>query len=177
MHERGEGLDFAERMDLAHYVYDELRLSLREEGLSIGVVLNTPMALKPISEIMRSGGRTGDCGVLGILGMLGTGEIVLCGIGRTIPELVYGRLGEDSIRDIWLTHPTILELRRLLADEANYPGICGECTMAKRCRTDCVTQNYVDSRRLVWPDALCAEAERQGAFPATRRRSQARGNG
>ncbi|MBU0491072.1 MAG: hypothetical protein KKA73_17375, partial [Chloroflexi bacterium] len=83
---------------------------------------------------------------------------------------VYGRLGEDSIRDIWLTHPTILELRRVLADEASYPGVCGECTLAKRCRTGCVAQNYVDGRQLVWPDALCAEAERLGVFPVTRRR-------
>ncbi|MBU0491992.1 MAG: radical SAM protein, partial [Chloroflexi bacterium] len=126
MHERGEGLDFHERMALAHYVYDELRPRLREEGLPISLVLNTSLALMPIREMMRRGGRTGDCGVLGILGMLGNGDIVLCGIGRTIPELVYGRLGEDSIRDIWLTHPTILELRRVLADEASYPGVCGE---------------------------------------------------
>ncbi len=97
--------------------------------------------------------------------MLGTGEIVLCGIGRTIPELVYGRLGEDSIRDIWTTHPTILELRRSLADVDNYPGLCRGCLMANRCRTGCVAQNYVDGKQLVWPDALCAEAEQLGEFP------------
>lgn len=173
MHERGEGLDFCERMDLAHYVYDELRSRLHEEGVSIGLVLNTPLALMPIREMMHRDGRTGDCGVLGILGMLGSGEIVLCGIGRTIPELVYGRLGQDSVRDIWLTHPTILELRRALADVEHYPGICGECTLARRCRTGCVAQNFVDGRHLVWPDALCAEAERRGVFPATRRRPRA----
>jgi radical SAM protein with 4Fe4S-binding SPASM domain len=172
MHERGEGLDFDERLALARYVYSDLRPRLRAEGLPISLVLNTSLALMPIGEMMRRGGRTGDCGVLGILGLLGNGEIVLCGIGRTIPELVYGRLGQDSIRDIWLTHPTILELRRALADVENYPGICGECTLAKRCRTGCVAQNYVDGRRLVWPDALCAEAERRGEFPATRRKSR-----
>jgi hypothetical protein len=42
--------------------------------------------------------------------------------------------------------------------------------MAKRCRTGCVAQNYVDSGQLVWPDVLCTEAERRGVFPATRRR-------
>jgi SynChlorMet cassette radical SAM/SPASM protein ScmF len=172
MHERGEGLGFEERMALGRYVYDKLRPCLRAEGLSIGLVLNAPLALMPIGELMRRNGCTGDCGVLGILGLLGSGEIVLCGIGRTIPELVYGRLGEDSIRDIWLTHPTILELRRVLADEESYPGICGECVMAKRCRTGCVAQNFVDGRRLVWPDALCAEAARRGVFPATRRRTR-----
>jgi SynChlorMet cassette radical SAM/SPASM protein ScmF len=170
MHERGEGLDFCEHLGLARHVYEELRPRLREEALSIRLVLNMPLALTPISEVMRRGGRTGDCGVLGILGILGSGEIALCGIGRTIPELVYGRLGEDSIRDIWWHHPGILELRRVLADVGNYPGICGECMLAKRCRTGCVAQNFVDGRQLVWPNALCAEAERQDEFPATRRK-------
>ena len=171
MHEQGENLDFAEHMAFAHYIYNELRPSLREEGLSIGLILNTPLALMPIGEMMRRGGHTGDCGVLGILGFLGSDEIVLCGIGRTIPELVYGRLGKDSIRDIWLHHPTILELRRTLDDVESYPGICGECNLAKRCRTGCVAQNFVDGRQLVWPDALCVEAERRGEFPATRRKA------
>jgi radical SAM protein with 4Fe4S-binding SPASM domain len=112
--------------------------------------------------------------VRGILGFLGTGEIALCGIGRTIPELVYGRLGQDSIHDIWLHHPTILELRRLLDDVDNFPDICGQCALAKKCRTGCVAQNYVDGRQLVWPDALCAESKRRGLFPDTRRRKRGR---
>ena len=172
MHERGEALDFDERTALARYVYDDLRSRLLAERLPVGVVLNTPLALMPIGELMRRRGRTGDCGVLGVLGLLGSGEIALCGIGRTVPELVYGRLGEASIREIWLEHPTIRELRRALADVDGYPGICGECTLARRCRTGCVAQNWVDGRRMVWPDGLCAEADRRGMFPATRRRPQ-----
>ncbi|MCJ7739165.1 MAG: radical SAM protein [Anaerolineae bacterium] len=170
MHERGEGLDYEERMALDCWVREDLRPRLREGEAGIGLVLNTPLALLPISEIMRRGGSTGDCGARGILGVLGTGEIALCGIGRTIPELVYGRLGEDSISDIWFHHPAILELRRALDAPEEFPGICGECTMAQRCRTGCVAQNYVDSRHLAWPDELCAEAERLGVFPVTRRR-------
>jgi SynChlorMet cassette radical SAM/SPASM protein ScmF len=174
MHERGEGLGFDERIALASYVKDELRPKLGAEGISISLVLNNAMALTPIGEIMHRGGCTGDCAVLGILGVLGSGEIVLCGIGRTVPELVYGRLGESSIQDIWISHPTILELRRVLADVESYPGICGDCVLARRCRTGCVAQNFVDGRRLVWPDALCAEAERRGVFPASRRRTRER---
>lgn len=170
MHERGEALDFDERMALARHVYDDLRPRLLAERLPVGLVLNTPLSLMPVGELMRRGGRTGDCGVLGILGLLGSGEIALCGIGRTVPELVYGRLGETSIRELWLEHPTLLELRRALGDVDGYPGICGECALARRCRTGCVAQNWVDGRRMVWPDGLCAEADLRGAFPATRRR-------
>jgi SynChlorMet cassette radical SAM/SPASM protein ScmF len=172
MYDRGHTLDFHERMDLAHYCYNELRPRLQKEGVSLGLVFNSPLALMPINEMMRRHGETGDCGVLGILGILGDGKIVLCGIGRTVPELVYGCLEKDSIRDIWLTHPAILNLRHLLADVDGYPGICRDCAMAKRCRTGCVALNFVDGRQLVWPNALCLEAEQRGEFPATRRKSK-----
>ena len=169
MHERGEGLDFDERIELDRWVREDLRPSLRARDANLGIVLNLPLALMPISEIMRRKGRTGDCGVRGILGVLGTGEIALCGIGRTIPELVYGQLGEDSIREIWFHHPAILELRYVLDATQDFPGICGECNMAQRCRTGCVAQNYVDSGRLTWPQPVCYEADQRGLFPETRR--------
>jgi radical SAM protein with 4Fe4S-binding SPASM domain len=140
-------------------------ISMHERGETLD---NIPLALRPIGELMDTRGRVGDCGVLGILGILGSGEIALCGIGRTVPELIYGRLGESSIRDIWLHHPRVLELRRLVEDVAAYPGVCGDCVMARRCRTVCVANNYVHAGRLVWPAALCEEAAQRGLFPVSR---------
>lgn len=174
MQERGEGLDLHERLELARYLREELRPRLKAEGIALELILSTPLALEPLSEIMRRRGHTGTCGVLGILGILGTGEIALCGIGRTIPELVYGRLGQGSIREIWFGHPTIQALRQALADVDAYPGICGECALASACRTGCVAQNYVDGQQLLWPDPLCTEAARTGLFPATRRKPAVR---
>lgn len=170
MDQRGETLDFAQRRALDQYIFKELPALLRAEGTTLDLLLHTPLALMPISEILRRQGDTGECGVLGILGILGSGEVALCGIGRNIPELVYGRLGADSIRAIWLHHPTISKLRAALDDEANYPAICRECTLARRCRTGCVAQNFINGKQLVWPDPLCDSACRQGLFPATRKK-------
>lgn len=171
MDRRGETLDFAQRLALDQYIFKELPPLLQAAGTPLDLVLHTPLALMPISEILRRQGDTGECGVLGILGVLGSGEIALCGIGRNIPELVYGRLGEDSIRTIWLQHPTIIKLREALHDEANYPPICRGCALARRCRTGCVAQNFVHGKQLIWPDALCAEAYQKGLFPASRRKA------
>lgn len=165
MHERGEGLGFDERLALAVRVREDLR-----GRFPIPIIYNLPPALRPIRELWENRGRTGDCGVRHVLGILGTGEMALCGIGRTIPELVYGRLGRESIREVWLNHPTVLELRRLLDDVRSFPGVCGRCTHARSCRTGCVALNYVDGRRLVWPDPLCEESERRGIFPTSRKR-------
>ncbi|MHB8810955.1 MAG: radical SAM protein [Desulfobulbaceae bacterium] len=168
MSQRGETLDLTDRLGLDEYIFKQLGPLLRSEGTVPDLILNSPLALMPISEIMRQQGETGDCGVLGILGVLGGGEIALCGIGRNVPDLVYGRLGEDSIRTIWLHHPTLSKLRQVLNDVDTYPALCRECTLARRCRTGCVAQNYINGKQMVWPDALCIAAHQKGLFPATR---------
>jgi SynChlorMet cassette radical SAM/SPASM protein ScmF len=168
MEQQGETLDFGERMALDTFIFKQLRPRLHAQGVNIDLILNTPPALMPISEILRRGDAVGDCGVLSILGILGSGEIALCGTGRNVPELMYGTLGTDSIRDIWLHHPTILELRRVLNDTENYPGICGRCRLAKHCRTGCVAKNFLDGGQLVKPDSMCVTAQEHGLFPETR---------
>jgi SynChlorMet cassette radical SAM/SPASM protein ScmF len=180
MHEKGEALDFDEHLELARYVEEEVRplfagVEPDADGnggkKGIPVILNMPPALTPVTELWRTRGRTGDCGVQRILGVLGSGEYALCGIGRTIPDLVYGRVGTDSVRDIWLGHPVIAELRRRLDDVAGYPRVCGDCVHAQGCRTGCVAHNYGYSGELVWPTWLCEEADNRGLFPETRRKS------
>ena len=165
MHKRGEAFDLEEYLALGRYVNEELR-----QNSPITVFLPLPLALTPHKELWRTKGRACDCGVAGILGILGTGEIALCGIGETIPELVYGRLGKDSIRDIWLSHPVILKLRKDLENVKEYPGVCGSCIHARSCRTGCVANNYAYGGILVSPQRLCGEAHRLGVFPESRLR-------
>ncbi len=163
MHERGEDLGFDELLELAHYVDRDL-----VPRSPIPVILSIPPALSSLRRLTRSGGSCGDCGVRGILGILGTNHYALCGIGSTCPEFVYGQLGRDSVRDIWLTNPTVLYLRRALADADNFPGICARCIHARSCRTGCVADNYVQSGQLIATEWMCAEAVRRGVFPASR---------
>ncbi len=165
MHRQGETLDLDECLELDRFVREELR-----PRAGVAIVLSMPLALTPAKELWRTKGRIIECGVRGILGLLGSGEIAMCGIGRVVPELVYGRLGRDRIRDLWISHPTLLELRRVLEDVRQFPGICGECIHAAACRTGCVANNYVEGGQLVWPSTLCQEAEARGEFPVTRRR-------
>ena len=170
MREHGEALGFDDHVALVRWVSRDLR-----PKATIGVVLEMPPGLVPLRDLWLTRGRTGDCGVLGILGILGTGEVALCGIGQTHKELVYGRLGETRIRDIWLSNPTILALRRDLKDVDSYPGICAECMFARTCRTSCVADNYVHNGRLVSPNWLCAEADRRGLFPSARAQRKVQG--
>jgi SynChlorMet cassette radical SAM/SPASM protein ScmF len=166
MQERGETLTFQEHLDFARYVNEQLR----PQQTKIDIVFPMPMALTPLSEIWRTRGSCHDCGVIGIVGILGGGEIALCGIGKTTPELVYGHLGKDSIREIWFNHPLILALRKDLQNIEGYPGICGSCIHARTCRTGCVANNFSYGGKLVAPGFLCDEAARLNVFPASRRK-------
>ncbi len=172
MERHNETLKFHERMELSKYISEDLAIKLQGDRVQINLILYNPPALSPINELFHHKGQTGNCGVLNILGILGSGEIALCGIGLHIPELTYGYLGQHSIRDIWLNHPTILQLRKNLNDINNYPGICGECKLARLCRTGCVAQNYLDNKKLVSADLLCEKAQQLNHFPETRKNSK-----
>lgn len=160
MHERGEALEFEEIMDLAHFVRGEL-----QDRTPIKLYLLTPLALYTVKELLREKSQ-GMCHVRHILGILGSGEMALCGIGRNVPELCFGRLGETNVAEAWMHHPVLQELRRELDDD--YPGVCGDCIHAKSCLTYCVAQNFLDSGRLVSPASLCQEAADRGLLPQSR---------
>jgi SynChlorMet cassette radical SAM/SPASM protein ScmF len=162
MHEHGEALDFEEVLDLARFVRGPL-----QQRASIPLILSTPLAFYTVRELL-AGGPAGMCHVRHILGILGSGEMALCGIGRTVAELCFGNLRDTHVADVWIGHPVLRQLREDL--DGTYPGVCGTCIHAKRCLTYCVAQNYLDSGRLVSPAWLCAEADRRGVFPASRRR-------
>lgn len=164
MHEQGTALGFEKIMDLARFVRGPL-----QGRTSIRLILATPIALYTVSELLENG-PSGMCHVRHILGILGSGDMALCGIGQTIPELCFGNLRDTPMEEVWLSHPVLQQLRYDLDNE--YPGICGRCIHAERCLTYCVAQNYQDTGRLVAPTWLCAEANEQGEFPPSRLREQ-----
>jgi SynChlorMet cassette radical SAM/SPASM protein ScmF len=163
MHERDEALDVVEILELAHFVRGEL-----QERSPIRLILSTPPALYSVGELV-DWGPDQECHVRHILGILGSGDMALCGIGQTVPELCFGNLEETEIREVWLRHPMLLKLREDLRGE--YPGLCRDCIHAHRCLTHCVAQNYVESGQLVTPHTLCAAAHERGLFPASRLRN------
>lgn len=164
METQGETLNYDEIIRLVRYVKGELR-----ERTSIPVFLSIPPGLSTLREMLLEQGSAGECRVLNVLGILGNGDMALCGIGRSIPELCFGKLGKDNLRKTWESHSTLVQLRKEL--KSHYPGICGDCIHSNRCKTHCVAMNYVRTGSLVHPDYLCEEAERRGDFPPTRRRS------
>jgi len=168
IHRQGKALCFDELLELCHRIRGPL-----QDRYATHLSIMVPPAMLTVKELLRCGGVDGGCcKVQHILGILGTGEMALCGIGRNLPELCFGILGKDSLREVWTAHPALRQLRQDLSGP--FPGLCGDCLHAGRCLTHCVAMNFEATGRLVNVSPLCAEAERRGQFPSMRRISWSR---
>ncbi len=160
IHEGSNGLDVAELIELGHYIDSEL--SSRTQVL---LSFDYPMAFRPLSRIAsrKSGGF---CGIMGILGVIPSGHYALCGIGEHISELVFGKVGEDPLLEVWHENTTLKNLRSGMPEQLT--GICAECLMKHRCLGTCIAQNYYSTGNLWAPFWFCNQANEIGLFPASR---------
>jgi SynChlorMet cassette radical SAM/SPASM protein ScmF len=125
------------------------------------------MAFRPLGKMFDSnGGGCSVCRILGILGVLANGAYALCGVGETVPELVFGHATTDRLEDIWNHTPLLEELRQGLPHR--FEGICGDCLMKGHCLGSCVAQNYYSTKNIWAGYWYCEEAYKHGLFPGTR---------
>ena len=164
LHERGDTLNIEELVKLGSWVENSL-----SDSTDLRLVYDHPAAFMPLGKMF---GDNGDgcsrCGILGILGVLANGSYALCGIGESVPELVFGHAALDRLEDIWKTTDILNELRSGLTDRLE--GICGDCLMKDLCLGSCIAQNYYSNKHLWAPYWYCEEASKAGLFPDTRMR-------
>jgi SynChlorMet cassette radical SAM/SPASM protein ScmF len=162
LHESGNTLAIRELVELGMWVENSL-----SDSTDLRLVYDHPVAFRPLGKMF---GDTGDgcsrCGTLGILGVLANGSYALCGIGESVPELVFGHAAEDHLEGIWKATDILNELRSGLTDRLE--GICGDCLMKDICLGSCIAQNYYSKKHLWAPFWYCEEARKAGLFPDTR---------
>lgn len=135
--------------------------------IKIPIVSAVPVAFQSLGRLLNH--RAGSCcGVNKMLGLLPGGKLALCGIGLTVPDLIYGDVETSTVREIWCHHPRLEQLRNQIPGELE--GVCGECILRTTCWGHCIAQNYHFSGRLKASYWFCAEAEREGLFPVSRKR-------
>ncbi len=154
------GLEIDELVKLGHYVDTELTSSTK-----LKLFFDYPMAFRPLSRIANGDG-CGICGILGILGVIASGHYALCGIGKHVPDLVFGTVGEDRLEEIWQRNSVLNTLRTGLPDRLS--GVCVRCLMRQSCLASCVAQNYYRTSSLWAPFWFCERADAAGLFPKTR---------
>jgi SynChlorMet cassette radical SAM/SPASM protein ScmF len=163
MHEAGETLSIEELIAIGTRVADQL-----QESTSLRLIYSHPDAFRPLGAFVgkrRGGGR---CGIFNILGVLGNGKYALCGIGETVPELIFGDARVDSLESVWKESSVLQEIRKGLPSKLK--GVCAECLMNNLCLGSCIALNYYRARDLFAPYWYCDQAYSAGLFPTTRLR-------
>lgn len=162
MRKAGETLTIEELVGLGHWVEHQLA-----HRTSVRLIFSHPPAFRPLRRVLGpdASGCQG-CGILGIIGVLADGSYALCGIGRTVPELVFGTAAKDALEEVWRESTVLNEIRAGLPDRLT--GVCRQCLLMPRCLGECLAQNYSRTRDLWAPYWYCEEAFRHGLFPSTR---------
>jgi len=161
MHEHGETLRIEELVELGAWVENRLSGSAK-----VTLFYSHPAAFRPMSKMFGDGQGCGVCGIFGIIGVLASGSYALCGIGESVPELVFGHAARDALSDVWANNSVLQELREGLPRKIE--GVCGECVMKGICLGSCVAQNYYSSKNLWAGFWYCEQARAHGLFPGSR---------
>ena len=164
MHETRDTLTIEELVELGEWVENTLSVSA-----DLRIFHSHPLAFRPLSRAYgdRASG-CGICGILGIIGVLADGSYALCGIGETVPDLVFGQADRDRLEDIWENTAVLNELRAGLPGRVS--GICADCLMQGTCLGNCIALNYSNGGNLWAPFWYCERARKAGLFPEARMR-------
>ncbi|MBN2356538.1 SynChlorMet cassette radical SAM/SPASM protein ScmF [candidate division KSB1 bacterium] len=162
IYEADQGLSIEEYIELGKFVENSLAGSSK-----IRLYYDQPMAFRPLNRMF---GENGDgcsrCGILSILGVLHDGSYALCGIGTSVPEMVFGHAERDELATVWHESRILNDLRTGLPDKLR--GICADCLMRNICLGSCVAQNYYRKKNIWASFWFCDEAYRKGLFPLGR---------
>ena len=129
------------------------------------ILFDIPFAFYPVKRLLRERSR---CNVLNILGMLSGGELSLCGIGTTVPELIYGHMKNNNLKEVWCESPDLHLLRELVPEKLE--RICSNCIHRDFCLGSCVANTYYRTKKLNAPYVFCEQAEKLKIFPDSRKK-------
>ncbi|MEQ8192459.1 MAG: SynChlorMet cassette radical SAM/SPASM protein ScmF, partial [Candidatus Eremiobacterota bacterium] len=168
MHKQGEALSIEELVNTGRWV---------ETGLSgktkLTLHYSHPHAFRPLGKMFGNGADgCGTCGIFGIIGVLADGSYALCGIGETVPELVFGYIDKNRLKDVWENNRLLNEIREGLPRKLE--GICKDCLMKTMCLGSCIAQNYYMTKNFWSSSWYCEMAKETGLFPESRRITELR---
>jgi SynChlorMet cassette radical SAM/SPASM protein ScmF len=156
------GLTIKKTLDLYRFVEDIIVPKTK-----IRVEYDIPFAFYPLKRFLKS--PLGKCNVLNIIGMISSGELSLCGIGNTVPELIYGHIKDGNLKKIWCEAPGLISLRKNIPDK--FVGICNNCIHNNYCLGSCIANNYHTTGKLNSSHYFCEGMDKMGLFPKTRKKN------
>ena len=164
----GRGAEMAENNELLS-IEEALELNKKIDGeyrkkFNLRLCSSLPVAFRSFGRMLKE--KTTFCGIKGLLGILATGKVSICGIGEEIEELVLGDARTDAIKNIWSESPLLWNIRDSLP--SGLGGVCKICVFKNYCLGHCVAHTYYRNGSFTAPFWLCQEAYERGLFPKTR---------
>ncbi|BAI60956.1 conserved hypothetical protein [Methanocella paludicola SANAE] len=162
LHNSGETLSIEELIHIGEWVENILSSST-----SLKIFFGHPPAFRPLARMFgENSNGCGICGIKGIIGVLSDGSYALCGIGESIPEMVFGNATKDRLSDVWNNTLTLKEIREKIP--GHLEGVCKGCLMKNICLGSCIAQNYYRTSSLWSPFWYCEESLKLNMFPGSR---------
>jgi SynChlorMet cassette radical SAM/SPASM protein ScmF len=162
---RGEDFSDSQKLNIEEIIhFYQMIEKNKAEKFSVEVYFDIPPAFRAMKTFLNN--QNNRCNVLNIIGILASGKISLCGVGVSVPELIYGDIAKRSMRSIWLEARGLKKLRALIPD--HFKGICAECLHHWSCLGACIAHNYHEKKQLNAPYAFCRNANKSGLFPVSR---------
>ena len=162
---RGDDFSDSQKLDIDEIIHYFNKIEKgKTEHCSIPIYFDIPPAFRPIRYFLNSPNT--HCNVMNIIGILAGGEISLCGIGVSVPELIYGHIASQDMKSIWLEAPGLKKLREAIPD--HFQGVCSECIHHWNCLGSCIAQNYHTSKTINASYNFCSEAKNRKLFPENR---------
>jgi SynChlorMet cassette radical SAM/SPASM protein ScmF len=158
--ESEHGIELKKLLSLYQYIETELA-----PVSSIRIFFDVPIAFWPLPKLIQDSGHR--CTIGNIIGLLSNGDYALCGIGTSIPELVYGNAEKDNLQTVWFSSDGLLSLREQVP--SHLEGICADCIHRNHCQGACIANNFHTNRKLTAPYYFCEVANQEGLFPASRK--------
>lgn len=160
--ERGSDLQHEDSLlNIAEYLalHDEIREKI-QPSLKISILFDIPPVYNFFPKENRHPGR---CGILNILGVLANGQLSICGIGTSMPDLLFGTVHEKPLAEIWSHEPVLNTIRDGLPHKLK--GICGACMFKGYCLGKCRAEAYYSNQDIFAPFYFCSQADQLGLFP------------
>lgn len=163
----GRGKELVEKglsLSLEELLAIDRRIERIRDGYPFEIYFSLPLAFKSMESIRN--GRLCECNILTILGVLGNGDVSICGVGYIERPLVFGSLYREGIEEIWVNSPFLKSFRKELLE--GLKGVCGRCIFKELCLGYCRANAYTMEGDIMAPYWLCQEAYEKGLFPETR---------
>jgi len=164
--ERGEKIHAKDALPIKEYINTgKLIYYIISKKTNLRIIYDEPIAFHPFNKMFSNEGY-GICDIFSIIGVLANGSYALCGIGESVPELIFGHAAKDSLKEIWNNNKILKQIRKGVPK--NLQGICKDCIMKFSCFGKCIAQNYYSTKNLFAGFWYCEEAYKEGLFPKTR---------